>query len=255
MPVHDVRNLTATDDIFYESAQALPLGTNTFKADNIGRHINPPINTLVTIGMSSLYNHNPSPGSVSIVSTDANDTAGGTGVRSVRLAVRNSVSKLTQFATATLNGTTPVTVAGSWDACVPGVFRALEVGSNKKAVGEITATINGTFQANILTENTQCNIIAGVFPSNQKGMRFSILASAINDCDFYFAAKDVRDSPDAPFVNLWLAQVGGSGGVVNYSGRRGLIFTPPLAETDFRIFTRSANNRVFVYAETFVILN
>lgn len=93
---------------------------------------------------------------VSVVSTSANDTAAGTGVRRVRLFGLNA-NWTRQVEDVTLNGTTPVTTTGVWTRLT--FVKPLSAGSGETNAGTITVAHTTT------TANIFAVLTAGSVPS------------------------------------------------------------------------------------------
>lgn len=81
----------------------------------------------------------PSGYSVWVVSSDPNDTLGGSGIQSVEIHCLN-IAGVEQLTTISLNGTTPVD-SGMTDCMFVNDFHATAVGANLVAVGNVDATI------------------------------------------------------------------------------------------------------------------
>jgi len=91
--------------------------------------------------------------SLDIVSSSANDTAGGTGIRSVKVVYINSSNNMVESAPIALNGTTPVTNVLTGVNAVQWMETAT-VGSGGVADGNIRLRINGgTVEVEQITAN------------------------------------------------------------------------------------------------------
>lgn len=93
-------------------------------------------------GPTALYVFPTAPVQMAMVSTSANDTANGTGVRAVRIHYLDH-NYQPQTTDVTLNGLTPVLTTPTDILRVNGLH-AIAVGSNVIAVGNISLTNNGT---------------------------------------------------------------------------------------------------------------
>lgn len=93
-------------------------------------------------GPTALYVFPTAPVQMAMVSTSANDTANGTGVRAVRIHYLDH-NYQPQVTDVTLNGLTPVLTTPTDILRVNGLH-AIAVGSNVIAVGNISLTNNGT---------------------------------------------------------------------------------------------------------------
>ena len=93
-------------------------------------------------GPTELYVFPAAPVQMSVVSTSANDTANGTGMRAVRIHYLDH-NYQPQITDVTLNGLTPVLTTPTDILRVNGMH-AIAVGSNIVSVGAISLTANGT---------------------------------------------------------------------------------------------------------------
>lgn len=89
-------------------------------------------------GLGGFYPWQSTASVYNIVSTSANDTSGGTGIRTIIINMLNSNYDIISSETVTLNGTTPVQTIGE-GLRVNGVF-AVTAGSLESAAGTITIT-------------------------------------------------------------------------------------------------------------------
>lgn len=103
---------------------------------------------------------------MSIVSASANDTAAGTGIRTLRLVYLDA-SLAEQTETITMNGTTPVlTVATNirFIQCV----HTVTVGSGSSAAGNITISNGGTSYAIVSTGENRCSSSVRMVPAGKR---------------------------------------------------------------------------------------
>ena len=101
-------------------------------------------------GPTALYVFPTGPMQMQVVSSSANDTAGGTGIRSVRIHYLDH-NYQPQIADVTLNGTTPVLTVPTDIARINGMH-ALTVGSNIVSVGSISLqSVGGAVTYGVIT--------------------------------------------------------------------------------------------------------
>ncbi len=106
---------------------------------------------------STTYNEQSSGAQRSVASSSANDTAAGTGARTLRITYYTSAGLGPYFADVTLNGTTPVNTTPT-DICFIESMKVLTVGSTGSNAGTITLYVStggggGTIGTIAATEN------------------------------------------------------------------------------------------------------
>jgi len=126
-----------------------------------------------------------------VVSSSANDTSAGTGVRTIAITGVDA-NNLEQTEVVTLNGTTPVTTSNSW----LGVNRVtvLTAGSGGAPAGNITIDDNGN------SVGTQAYL-----PAGQNVTQQCIFHTPINQtflCDFIWA--NIKKGAGDPIVTIYL---------------------------------------------------
>lgn len=115
---------------------------------------------------------------VSVVSTSANDTAGGTGVQSIKFRYLD-VDLIEHTETIVLNGTTPVVSTATNVRYVNGMVAA-SLGSGKAAAGAITlysGTGNHTY---IAAGSIRCTCTVRTVPANSRFIITSLQAGAVS---------------------------------------------------------------------------
>lgn len=123
---------------------------------------------------------------MSVVSSSANDAAGGTGIRSVEVHYLDPDFVL-KSETVTLNGTSPVLTSAT-DVHFINILHIVTVGSGKKAAGNITISNGGNVYAQISAgKNIQLSS-ARMVP---KGKRFYLAGAAVGSSS---ATSDARVS-------------------------------------------------------------
>lgn len=188
--VFGVDNVAAQHQLLTDTSGRLIVATGPIGGSNSGFAFGD-IFTMATTQVAvrrTAYTEQAANAQRSVVSTSANDTAAGTGARTVRITYYTSAGVGPSTETLTLNGTTPVNTV-STTICFIDKIEVLTVGStgsnvgvvNLKAatagggvtVGSIAATDNQTFWAHHYVGSGKIGYISG----------FSINSSAINISD------------------------------------------------------------------------
>ena len=165
----------------------------------------------------------PAPTQMSVVSTSANDTAAGTGVRMIIIFYVDDQynQQLTQV---TLNGLTPVLTTPTNILRINKVFSA-SVGSGGSAAGNITVTNGGNTYARIDATYTASRQAVGTVPSNMYGYITSCVFSGCSTTVGEFIEVDLRASALAttllPGIFVTVATFGVSNGALEQT------FDPP----------------------------
>ena len=165
----------------------------------------------------------PAPTQMSVVSTSANDSAAGTGVRTIIILYLDDQynQQLTQV---TLNGTTPVLTTPTNILRINKVFSA-SVGSGGSAAGNITITNGGNTYARIDATYTASRQAIGTVPSNMFGYITSCVFSGCSTTVGEFIEFDLRVSALAntllPGIFVTVATYGISNGALEQT------FDPP----------------------------
>jgi hypothetical protein len=137
------------------------------------------------------YTFDNSAQSLEIVSSLANDTAAGTGARTVTV-VGLDANRLQRSETVTLNGTTAVAISGTWMR----VFRAYvaTAGTNEVNVGDISIRIasGGDTRARITALTGQTLMAVYTVPAGRTGYMFRYYASLNTGSPATAAAMDLR---------------------------------------------------------------
>jgi len=177
----------------------------------------------------------PAATQMSVVSTSANDTLVGTGVRSIIILYLDH-NYIQQFTTLNLNGTTPVLTTPTDIIRILKVF-ATAVGSGGSAAGNITITNGGNTYARIDSTYTASRQAIGTVPANCTGFLTDVVFSGCSTTVGEFIEMDLRisalDTMLLPGVFITVATFGVSNGGIQQLCLDPPVFVPPM--TDIKI--------------------
>jgi len=158
---------------------------------------------------------------MSIVSTSANDSAAGTGIRTIELHYLD-VNLIEHVVTITLNGLTPVLTAAT-DIYFINEMHVMTVGSNLKAAGDIIISNSGITYAEILTNKLLMTSSARMVPKGKRGfIAGAVAGSSSANADSRVTIRLVSSSYNGnifvnPFLLLPLGSVDLQDGSVTFS--------------------------------------
>lgn len=112
----------------------------------------------------------------SVVSTSANDTAGGTGIRTVEIHYLDA-NLAVQVTPVTMNGLTPVNLTPT-DVRFIQCAHATTVGSGGVAAGTITVSHAGNTMSVISTGDTRCRSSARMVPAGKRAFVASLVGGS-----------------------------------------------------------------------------
>lgn len=115
---------------------------------------------------------------MAIVSSSANDTAAGTGIRQVRIIYLNA-SLVEQAEVVTLNGTTPVNTVATNIRFIQ-CMHAATVGSLGHAAGSVSATNSAILYSYIGTGTARCSSSVRMVPAGKKMIVTSVHAGSVS---------------------------------------------------------------------------
>jgi hypothetical protein len=115
---------------------------------------------------------------MTIVSTSANDTAAGTGIRTIDIHYLDA-NLATQVETVTLNGTTPVNMVATNIRFIQ-YMHGVTFGSGKVAAGNISATNNGNTYSYIQTGQVRCSSTVRMVPAGKRLIVTSFYGGSIS---------------------------------------------------------------------------
>lgn len=175
-------------DVIFEAAKNKVPNYGVF---SVGRVDNPPVGKIVTVWTDgkngTRLQFNPVSSVVSVVSTSASDTFGGSGVNTVRILGRNNGVSTVQDESVNMNGTTPVTTIAAYDNI--DIVQGSLLGVAEGAVGRISCTISGSLQANVEIGDATSLKAANMVFSNNLGFMLRTSYSADGPAEFFIFLK------------------------------------------------------------------
>lgn len=179
------------------------------------------------------YAFPPAATQMSVVSTSANDTAAGTGIRQITILYLDNLYNQ-QLTTVTLNGLTPVLTTPTNILRINKVF-SVAAGSGGSAAGNITISNGGNTYARIDTSYTASRQAVGTIPSGMYGFITDLVFTAQSnsgsgtfvECDLRVTAlEDVL----IPGIFITVATFGTVGGGFQQQMTQQPLIVPPMAD-------------------------
>ena len=192
---------------------------------------------------------------MNIVSTDANDTAAGTGARTVRVfGLRTTSSTVYTYEDVTLNGTTAVTLSDTWFR----VNRAyvLTAGSGNENAGRITIFQNGdtnAIYASIFPNKNQSSIGCYTVPFGKrmliKKILLNVTLNGTGDAEISLRIREQGGVFRA--ISIYDIQTGSS----ISDERIGGIIVPSLSDIKLRCEAASDNGTIINGSLEYILIN